>query len=141
MDWESIGLIYGAARATRRHNRQIAEADGEVDKANAEIEKADRIIAAKNKVIADDNAYVDKLWRKYDLEAAHSAGLTALTNAFRAALRQSAPNHPLLQKTGRVFVADGKAETNSRSIYNEAFDAKAKALGLANPETLRAAAK
>ena len=67
------------------------------------------------------------------VEKAHSAGLEAQTMAFA----KECPNCNLMADSGKRY-KDGDIKRKARLIYEAAFDATAKKLGISNPASRRA---
>lgn len=65
-----------------------------------------------------------------------SVGFSAQTNALREALKQVAPNHPLLADSGQRF-PDGRPKSRIRIIFDQAFDAHAVKCGIKSPASIR----
>lgn len=85
-----------------------------------------------NEWIDHANALEDKL----AITEAKLAGALAIIGAFK----QTDPNHPLLQPTNVLYTRGpraGKPKNKAGLIWEQAFDAKAKEMGIANPAARR----
>ena len=91
---------------------------------------------------ADLRAEIDELRFESDLDACHTAGLSAQLRAIIAEGDACAAKaaHPLLERTAYVNDRTGEAMTKTRSypLYRQAFDAEAAERGIDQPEKHRA---
>ena len=81
-------------------------------------------------------AEVDDLKDKLAVERAHSSGLKAVVDAFKAAH----PDSPMLDESGAVFKSEDVAGAPKRRyhmMYEIAFDREARKHGIENPASRR----
>ena len=127
LDFEGIGIMRGARRGNADRDAIIAQQNEEIRELRG---------------VRDElRIKVARLERAFAFEQAHSAGLGAQTRTLRDALASKDPGNPLLVKTGRTYLKTGMSETQVSLVYSEAFDAKAKILGMPELISLRAQAK
>lgn len=86
---------------------------------------------------------IDELRREADLDACHTAGLSAQIKALIAegdACPDKATAHPLLERAQYTNALTNETMTKTRAypLYRETFDAEARELGFESPENLRA---
>ncbi len=78
-------------------------------------------------------AEVDELKDRLAVKTAHAAGLKAIFDGFKEAHK----NSPLMQYSGKYF-RDGDAKHIYHDLYERAFDATARELGIDDPAERRA---
>ena len=114
-------------------NHRIAEANAQAaDEASAQA----RAWAAHAKKLEGKNselqARIAELEGQLIAAQMHAAGRGDVIAAFA----EQHPNSPLLADSSQRF-KDGDVKTKARRIYEQAFDAKGRELGLANPAQYR----
>ena len=94
-----------------------------------------RMVAQNKEIDAlDDNvAALKARIAELELEAMRAAGLEAQVKALLA----QHPDSPLRADSGKLY-KDGTAKKKIGVIYQDAFDAKGRAMGIANPAARRA---
>ena len=111
---------------TALNNRQLAtEATAAAYKGAAELDKAAEYIRAYKFEIAT-------LKRQAQIDSASITGMKAQI----AAIKAEHPGSPLLGKSGKAF-SDGEPKTRLRVIYEDAFDAVLRKVGIASPRSFR----
>lgn len=81
-------------------------------------------------------AEVARLNEAHAISESFNVGATAQAKVLAEALREVAPNHPLLSDSGQRF-ADGRPKMRIRLILDQAFDAFAVECGITNPASIR----
>lgn len=109
--------------------------DFELAELRAEIER----LREENEELRNE---IEELRREADLDACHTAGLSAQIKALIAE-GDACPNkaaHPLLVRGEYTNSMTGEPMTKTAAypLYREAFDAEARELGFETPENLRA---
>ena len=140
---DAIMIAYGAGKALDRADeslRKWMEACNERDQA---IERQNNTI----RQLMAEKASMDQQWtsdvrtlqkqlaetqRALESELMHAAGLEAQRTAYMEQHKDS----PLLQDSGKRF-RDGDVKTKARLIYEAAFDAKGREIGVENPDKRR----
>jgi hypothetical protein len=124
------GAMIGAAINARRQASSLAAT---VDQANANIRYLNGVVAEQNAAIEQLQARIAQLSMQVAVKEADSAGTRAQLDVFK----QTHPTSPALADSGRRY-NDGDIKSVSRLAYEAAFDAKARQLGIVEPEQYRA---
>lgn len=108
-----------AQKIINRINRQKAELKAEVDELT--------------KYLNDLASQVRQLQLALAVKTAHAAGY----HAYVKAAKSQHPDSPIFADSGQRY-KDGDVKSNGRLLYEAAFDAEARKLGLSNPAQYRA---
>jgi len=113
------GLFSGVAHG-------ISLDDGGNNNFNLNMQIRERVRAENNLAnayneIANLRRLNEENFVKCNANHAHGVGATAQVNALISALREVAPDHPLLRKTGNYY-SNGKPQLNLSIIYDNAHD-------------------
>lgn len=122
----AVGAWQGA-RAAADHNL------AELDQANANIDYLNRVTGQQQAQIAALQARITAMATQVALAEADAAGARAQVRAFN----EAHPDSNLRVDSGRRY-RDGDVKRVSTLVYEAAFDAKARELGISNPEQHRA---
>lgn len=109
-----------AQKIINRINRQKAELKAEVDELT--------------KYLNDLASQVRQLQLALAVEKAHAAGYQAYVKAAKS----QHPDSPIFADSGQRYKQSGNVKSNGRLLYEAAFDAEARKLGLSNPAQYRA---
>lgn len=121
----SFGLIIGAGNAMRaQENALVRGGDAHMRTVEVALGLKAQLMQAQNRIAELEDALA--------IAKAGEAG----RHAQFAALKDENPNCPLLGNSGRTFT-DGAPKTKIRLIFEAAFDATARQLGIASPATRR----
>jgi uncharacterized coiled-coil protein SlyX len=121
------GALMGDAMAARRVAHQVAE------QASADIDYLNAVVAEQEAQITELRERIVALATQVAVAKADFAGRDAQMKAFMS----QHPDSPLLRDSGRRF-RDGDTKTVSRLTFEAAFDAKAREMGIVDPEQHRA---
>ncbi|SER26926.1 hypothetical protein SAMN05216548_11440 [Faunimonas pinastri] len=135
----SEDMFIGAMIERQNGDRDFNTAVAQIHKANAEIEKANRYIREQAQTInqlrselESTKARADRLQLHFDVEQAHTAGLTAEIDK----LNEMYGDSVLFTDSGQRF-RDGTKKAKLHLIYEKAFDAKGRGLGMSDPTKYR----
>lgn len=123
------GALMGHAINARRRAANLAST---LDQANANIRYLNGVVAEYHAALEQLQARIAELSTQVAVAEASFAGRDAQMKAFMA----QHPNSPLLADSGQRF-RDGAPKTASRLLFERTFDAKAREMGIVDPEQHR----
>lgn len=125
---------YRAIENAVKYKNSLAQKDNELDDVYAANSQLRSVIANLESQVNDLVQQVQQLQLALAVEKAHAAGF----NAYIKASKAQHPDSPIFADSGQRYKQSGNVKSNGRLLYEAAFDAEARKLGIKNPVQYRA---